>query len=111
MEPVHWRWVRENKGTYSYSKNKPDLLVQTWRADFTMLDEADTPTINNINLETPASGSNAGNVLCGGTLTLYAVQPFILGNNGNIGAAATIRNAGAVVRLRYVNPLHKWIEV
>ena len=110
---MHWRWVRENKGNYYYdSNNKPDLLIQTWRADFTMFDEPGTPTINNINLESPAFGSGEGsNVLCGGTLTLLAVQPFILGSSGNIVAAASTRAAGAVVRLRYVNPLRKWIEV
>jgi hypothetical protein len=112
---VHWRWVRANKGNYRYHYDptrKTGLLIQTWSADFTMIDEDSTPTINNIDLETPASGSNAGNVLCGGTLTLYAVQPFILGNSGNIAAAATaIRAVGAIVRLHYVNPLRKWVEV
>jgi hypothetical protein len=48
------RWVHEDRGNYYYdATTNPHLLIQTWRADFAVFDESNTPPISNIYLENP----------------------------------------------------------
>jgi len=104
---AHWRWMGHSRDAYRFYAS---ILRASWLADFVLLDEPGTPTLKTINVQSFAVGGSA-NRTCGGTLEIYAVQDFAFGPGGNIFAAAGVRSAKSVTRLRHVVSLGMWVEV
>lgn len=109
--------ARPGIGTYAKSGASPNIaLALPSNADTYVIDEAASPTIDNINMAGQAGGGAVANDLnCAyqPTVQLYVKQAFALGGTGNIVASGGLRPVGSVITLTYVNTLGtpKWVEV
>lgn len=102
-----WRYVRYHEGGYVWQAG-PATLTINWLYDFWLIDIAGVQTIDTLHLPAPSGNSDA---LCGSIVYLVARQPFALGGNGNMIAAAGARPVNSIVSLRYWPAVGKWIEV